>query len=207
MEACTAPGVKLPQASHSLFSFDSFLCTSELVSGLPSRTAACFLGTWKLRSASRVHCVTLALLASLSWNLRHNADFATADPTDDCCDMTKRDNLLTIALSIWNKLDERDRPALCVCNAPSAGLESQTLTVRLFERLAPCGFEIREVNGVLRALTPESKARFETFVRDYEKVRTQEGWGSPKPDYYPPSTPPRTFEILSVLVQEEMSCI
>jgi SAM-dependent methyltransferase len=40
------------------------------------------------------------------------------------------------------------------------------------------------VNGILRALTPTSKARFERFVRDYEVVRDKEGWGSPTPDYY-----------------------
>jgi SAM-dependent methyltransferase len=33
-------------------------------------------------------------------------------------------------------------------------------------------------------LTPENKANFERFVRDYEVVRAKEGWGSPMPDYY-----------------------
>jgi SAM-dependent methyltransferase len=47
-----------------------------------------------------------------------------------------------------------------------------------------CGFEIPEVNGILRALTSESQAHFGSFVRDYENVRTQEGWGSPTPAYY-----------------------
>jgi len=47
-----------------------------------------------------------------------------------------------------------------------------------------CAFEIPEVNGILRALTPGGKARFAGFVRDYENVRAQEGWGSPEPDYY-----------------------
>jgi len=47
-----------------------------------------------------------------------------------------------------------------------------------------CAFEIPQVNGILRALSPEGKARFEKFVRDYENVRTQEGWGSPTPEYY-----------------------
>jgi len=48
----------------------------------------------------------------------------------------------------------------------------------------PCGFEIPEVNGILRALTPQSKANFQRFVHDYEQVRTEEGWGSATPDYY-----------------------
>lgn len=40
------------------------------------------------------------------------------------------------------------------------------------------------VEGIVRALAPESKTRFEKFVRDYQNVRTKEGWGSPVPDYY-----------------------
>jgi ubiquinone/menaquinone biosynthesis C-methylase UbiE/DNA-directed RNA polymerase subunit RPC12/RpoP len=47
-----------------------------------------------------------------------------------------------------------------------------------------CGFAILEVNGILRALTHESKAQFERFVRDYELVRAKEGWGSQTADYY-----------------------
>lgn len=47
-----------------------------------------------------------------------------------------------------------------------------------------CGFAIPEVNGIVRALTPEGKTRFERFVRDYEVVREKEGWGSERPDYY-----------------------
>jgi SAM-dependent methyltransferase len=41
-----------------------------------------------------------------------------------------------------------------------------------------------EVNGILRALTPASKTRFERFVHDYEGVRAKEGWGSQTPEYY-----------------------
>jgi ubiquinone/menaquinone biosynthesis C-methylase UbiE len=47
-----------------------------------------------------------------------------------------------------------------------------------------CVFVMTEVNGILRALTPAGKTRFERFVRDYEVVRANEGWGSPTPDYY-----------------------
>ena len=47
-----------------------------------------------------------------------------------------------------------------------------------------CGFVISDVNGILRALTPETKTRFERFVRDYETVRAKESWGSQTPDYY-----------------------
>jgi SAM-dependent methyltransferase len=47
-----------------------------------------------------------------------------------------------------------------------------------------CGFVMTEVNGILRALTPASKTRFERFVHDYEVVREKEGWGSQTPDYY-----------------------
>jgi SAM-dependent methyltransferase len=47
-----------------------------------------------------------------------------------------------------------------------------------------CGFAIPEVNGIVRALTPEGKTHFERFVRDYEVVRAKEGWGSETPEYY-----------------------
>ena len=47
-----------------------------------------------------------------------------------------------------------------------------------------CGFAILEVKGILRALTQESTAQFERFVRDYEVVRAKEGWGSQTADYY-----------------------
>jgi SAM-dependent methyltransferase len=43
---------------------------------------------------------------------------------------------------------------------------------------------IPETNGILRALTAESRKHFERFVRDYEVVRAKEGWGSQTPDYY-----------------------
>ncbi len=49
---------------------------------------------------------------------------------------------------------------------------------------AACGFVMAEVNGIVRALAPEGKARFERFVRDYEVVRAKEGWGSQTADYY-----------------------
>jgi SAM-dependent methyltransferase len=47
-----------------------------------------------------------------------------------------------------------------------------------------CGFGIREHNGIIRALTPARKARFEQFVREYKVVREQEGWGSIDSGYY-----------------------
>jgi len=47
-----------------------------------------------------------------------------------------------------------------------------------------CGFVIPEVNGIVRALTPEVSTHFERFVRDYEVVRAKEGWGCQTPDYY-----------------------
>jgi SAM-dependent methyltransferase len=47
-----------------------------------------------------------------------------------------------------------------------------------------CGFVMTDVSGIVRALTPAGKTRFERFVRDYEVVRAKEGWGSPTPEYY-----------------------
>src|SRR5215469_60635 len=47
-----------------------------------------------------------------------------------------------------------------------------------------CGFLISEVEGIVRALPPENRSRFEKFVSDSQNVRTKEGWGSPAADYY-----------------------
>lgn len=89
--------------------------------------------------------------------------------------------------SVVDSFEHDDRPGVrairlrCpICRSGFPDVDSQP--VRL--ACSACGFEIPEVNGILRALTPESKAHFERFVRDYENVRTQEGWGSPTPDYY-----------------------
>jgi hypothetical protein len=49
---------------------------------------------------------------------------------------------------------------------------------------ARCGFVVSEVDGILRALTSKTKARFEQFIRDYEVVRAKEGWGSQTASYY-----------------------
>jgi SAM-dependent methyltransferase len=47
-----------------------------------------------------------------------------------------------------------------------------------------CGFVISEIAGIVRALSPDNKSRFERFVCDYRNVRTKEGWGSLSPEYY-----------------------
>src|ERR1700722_11303734 len=47
-----------------------------------------------------------------------------------------------------------------------------------------CGFSISVVNGIFRALTPETKTQFDQFIRNYQVIRTAEGWGSRTPDYY-----------------------
>jgi len=72
----------------------------------------------------------------------------------------------------------RLRCPTCQGRFPDVAAQSMRLTCSM------CAFEIPEVNGILRALTPEGKARSARFVRDYENVRTQEGWGSAEPDYY-----------------------
>jgi ubiquinone/menaquinone biosynthesis C-methylase UbiE len=72
----------------------------------------------------------------------------------------------------------RLRCPICQSGFPDVPSQSARLTC------SACAFEIPEVNGIFHALTPQGKARFATFVRDYENVRTQEGWGSPGPDYY-----------------------
>jgi len=73
----------------------------------------------------------------------------------------------------------RLRCPACGCRVPGSDVVgSSQLTC------PACGFVITEANGILHALTPGSKTRFERFVRDYELVRAKEGWGSQTPDYY-----------------------
>lgn len=67
-----------------------------------------------------------------------------------------------------------------VCHSGFPNVDSQPVRLTCFA----CGFAIPEVKGILRALPPERKSRFERFVCDYESVRTREGWGAPTPDYY-----------------------
>jgi len=67
-----------------------------------------------------------------------------------------------------------------ICQSGFPDVDSQP--VRL--TCPTCGFVIPEAKGILCALSPERKSRFEEFVRDYERVRAKEGWGSPTPDYY-----------------------
>lgn len=69
-----------------------------------------------------------------------------------------------------------------VCQSGFPDVEFTQQRVRL--TCSACGFVIQEVKGIVRALAPESKARFEKFVHDYQRVRTKEGWGSHTPDYY-----------------------
>lgn len=47
-----------------------------------------------------------------------------------------------------------------------------------------CGFAISERNGILRALAPDRRQRFEQFIREYEEVRAEEGRGSSSAEYY-----------------------
>ena len=67
----------------------------------------------------------------------------------------------------------------CRCRIPDVGIANSLHTT-----CPGCGFAMTEVNGIMRALTPASKAHFERFIRDYEVVREKEGWGSQTPDYY-----------------------
>jgi SAM-dependent methyltransferase len=47
-----------------------------------------------------------------------------------------------------------------------------------------CGFAVAIEDGILRALTPESRAHFAGFVRDYERVRACEARGSDSDAFY-----------------------
>jgi SAM-dependent methyltransferase len=47
-----------------------------------------------------------------------------------------------------------------------------------------CGFVILSRNGIWRALAPGREDHFRQFVREYESVRSQEGRGCARPDFY-----------------------
>jgi SAM-dependent methyltransferase len=70
------------------------------------------------------------------------------------------------------------------CPSCEHGFPNDDVTERFQLACPACGFAIPNVNGILRALTPERKTQFDQFVRDYEVVREKEGWGSQTADYY-----------------------
>ncbi len=49
---------------------------------------------------------------------------------------------------------------------------------------AQCGNILRKKAGVWRTLDARQRARFESFLRDYEEIRRREGRGSPHPAFY-----------------------
>ncbi|MEW5974612.1 MAG: class I SAM-dependent methyltransferase [Acidobacteriota bacterium] len=51
-------------------------------------------------------------------------------------------------------------------------------------RCSDCGFELKQVQGIWRALPQEREAFFATFAREYLTVRHAEGRGSKDPRYY-----------------------
>ncbi len=51
-------------------------------------------------------------------------------------------------------------------------------------RCRGCGFEIRNLGGVWRALTSRRELYFRRFVTEYEHIRTREGRGSESAEYY-----------------------
>lgn len=71
---------------------------------------------------------------------------------------------------------------LCpVCRTAAAELE------QVSEHGAPCpacGFLLRKVDGIVRALAPERRAFFSQFLTDYGAIRQAEGRGSNGRDYY-----------------------
>lgn len=49
---------------------------------------------------------------------------------------------------------------------------------------AACGFSITVRRGIVRALSPESEARFASFIQEYERIRQAEGRGGGNADFY-----------------------
>jgi SAM-dependent methyltransferase len=47
-----------------------------------------------------------------------------------------------------------------------------------------CGFDIRNLAGIWRALSPRRQLYFRQFVSEYEHIRQAEGRGSDSPEYY-----------------------
>lgn len=47
-----------------------------------------------------------------------------------------------------------------------------------------CGFVLVNWKGIWRALAPEREERFRQFILEYQRVRSQEGRGSSRPEYY-----------------------
>jgi ubiquinone/menaquinone biosynthesis C-methylase UbiE len=68
-----------------------------------------------------------------------------------------------------------------VCQANVGELERVS---RESAACAQCGFRLEIENGVIRALSPERRAFFETFLQDYRTIRRAEGRGSNGGEYY-----------------------
>jgi len=47
-----------------------------------------------------------------------------------------------------------------------------------------CAFQLRNNDGIIRALTPERAAHCARFIEDYERIRAAEGRGSDSDDFY-----------------------
>jgi len=47
-----------------------------------------------------------------------------------------------------------------------------------------CGFQMRVHDEIVHALLPERVAHYERFIEDYERIRSEEGRGSEKEDFY-----------------------
>lgn len=47
-----------------------------------------------------------------------------------------------------------------------------------------CGFQLREINGILHALPPERVVHYARFIEEYERIRDAEGRGSESDDFY-----------------------
>jgi SAM-dependent methyltransferase len=47
-----------------------------------------------------------------------------------------------------------------------------------------CGFVLRSENGIWKSMPEERLEYYAQFIRDYERIRSAEGRGSPTPDFY-----------------------
>lgn len=70
------------------------------------------------------------------------------------------------------------------CPRCGHGLRSCAPSASLPATCSGCDLTLQERNGIVRALAPDHALRFEQFLRDYRRVRAEEGRGSSSAEYY-----------------------
>jgi SAM-dependent methyltransferase len=99
--------------------------------------------------------------------------------------MTRHINLeAVITPSRAASVDRQLRLRCPQCQAGMGNLGDREVGSALSLVCHSCGYELREVDGIVNALTTERAAYFDQFMVEYRVVRASEGRGSDEPDYY-----------------------